>query len=87
MPQADDRQHAHRTESVATHRSGAGPADRTARRYATCGNVERLGQATTEALRQHPDYQIISSYPGLGDTTAALVRAEIGDDRCRLRAA
>jgi transposase len=52
---------------------------------AACGNVERLGQATADAFRQHPDHQIISSFPGLGDTTGARILAEIGDDRGRFR--
>jgi transposase len=52
---------------------------------AACGNVEQLGQATADAFRQHPDHQIISSFPGLGDTTGARILAEIGDDRDRFR--
>jgi transposase len=31
----------------------------------------------------NPDYQIITSFTGLGDTTGARVLAEIGDDRAR----
>ena len=33
--------------------------------------------------RQHPDYAIITSFPGLADSTGARVLAEIGDDRAR----
>ena len=48
-----------------------------------CANVERLGQATAEAFRQHHHYAVITSFPGLGDQTGARVLAEIGDDRHR----
>jgi transposase len=48
-----------------------------------CASVEQLGQATAEAFAQHPDYQIITSFTGLGDTTGTRVLAEIGDDRTR----
>jgi hypothetical protein len=34
-------------------------------------------------LQTHPDYAIITSFPGLGDSTGARVRAEISDDRTR----
>lgn len=45
--------------------------------------VEQLGEATSEAFRQHPDYQVVTSFPGLGELTGARVLAEIGDDRSR----
>lgn len=48
-----------------------------------CASVEQLGQATAQVFTQHPDYQIITSFTGLGDTTRARVLAEIGDDRTR----
>src|SRR5205085_10983859 len=32
---------------------------------------------------EHPDYQIITSFPGLADVSGAIVLAEIGDDRNR----
>ncbi|WP_371927775.1 IS110 family transposase [Lentzea sp. HUAS12] len=48
-----------------------------------CGSVEQLGQAAAEAFRQHPDYAVITSFPGLGELTGARVFAEIGDDRAR----
>jgi transposase len=50
---------------------------------AECAAVERLTQAISEAFREHPDHQIITSFPGLGDVTGARVLAEIGDDRSR----
>jgi transposase len=48
---------------------------------AECANADRLGQTVTEAFTQHPDYQIITSFPGLGDELGARLLAEIGDDR------
>ncbi|MDI6105788.1 IS110 family transposase [Actinoplanes sp. NEAU-A12] len=48
-----------------------------------CDNVDRLAEAVTAALQQHPDYQILVSFPGLSETGAARVLAEIGDDRAR----
>lgn len=52
-----------------------------------CDSVDQLGEATTAAFQQHPDYAIITSYPGLGDVTSARVLAELGDDRARLATA
>jgi transposase len=48
-----------------------------------CTSVERLGQASTEAFAQHPDHDVIVSFPGLGELTGARVFAELGDDRTR----
>lgn len=48
-----------------------------------CSSVEDLGQAAAELFQQHPDYGIITSFPGLADSTGARVLAEIGDDRAR----
>jgi transposase len=48
-----------------------------------CVNTEQLGQAAAEAFQQHPDYTIITSFPGLADLTGARVLAEVGDDRTR----
>jgi transposase len=48
-----------------------------------CSNVDRLGQAVAQAFQAHPDYAIIKSFPGLGDTTGARLLGEIGDDRTR----
>jgi transposase len=47
---------------------------------AVCQSIERLA----DAFRQHPDYAIITSFPGLADISGASVLAEIGDDRSRL---
>ena len=48
-----------------------------------CANVDELGPASAELFQQHPDYAIITSFPGLADSTGARVLAEIGDDRAR----
>jgi transposase len=48
-----------------------------------CDSVEDLAAATNQALASHPDYTIITSFPGLADTSGARVLAEIGDDRAR----
>lgn len=48
-----------------------------------CASVDDLGQASAELFERHPDYPIITSFPGLGDSTGARVLAEIGDDRSR----
>ena len=48
-----------------------------------CTNVAELGEAAAELFRQHPDYTIITSFPGLADSTGSGVLAEIGDDRTR----
>jgi transposase len=50
---------------------------------AVCDSVHQLAAALTEAFRQHPDYEIITSFPGLADLSGAIVLAEIGDDRTR----
>jgi len=48
-----------------------------------CANVDELGQAAAELFQTHPDHAIITSFPGLADSTGARVLAEIGDDRTR----
>lgn len=48
-----------------------------------CTNADELGEAAAELFRRHPDYTIITSFPGLADSTGARVLAEIGDDRTR----
>jgi transposase len=48
-----------------------------------CANVDELGLASAELFQQHPDYAIITNFPGLADSTGARVLAEIGDDRAR----
>jgi transposase len=46
-----------------------------------CANVDDL--ASAELFESHPDCTIITSLPGLGDSTSARVLAEIDDDRDR----
>lgn len=53
---------------------------------AECNSVEQHAAATAEAFAQHPDYQIIISFPGLADLSGARVLGEIGDDRTRFAA-
>jgi transposase len=48
-----------------------------------CDSVEALATATNQAFAQHPDYTIITSFPGLADTLGARILAEVGDDRAR----
>ncbi len=48
-----------------------------------CTSADDLAQAAVESFEQHPDAQIITSFPGLGSLTGARVLAEIGDDRSR----
>ncbi|MFJ9371687.1 IS110 family transposase [Nocardia sp. NPDC101769] len=50
---------------------------------AACTGADDLEQAAAEEFRKHPDYAIVTSFPGLADLTGARVLAEIGDDRTR----
>ena len=50
---------------------------------AVCESAVQLAAALAEAFCQHPDYEIITSFPGLADVSGAIVLAEIGDDRNR----
>ena len=50
---------------------------------AACDGLAQLAEAVTEQFRQHPDYAVITSFPGLGEITGARVLAELGDDRTR----
>ncbi|XKK60776.1 IS110 family transposase [Streptomyces sp. ARC32] len=50
---------------------------------AACTAADDLAQAVEEAFPQHPDAEIILSFPGLGVQLGARVLAEIGDDRSR----
>lgn len=50
---------------------------------AACAAAGDLEQAVIESFNQHPDAEIITSFPGLGPLTGARVLAEIGDDRSR----
>ena len=48
-----------------------------------CNNVDELGRASAELFQTHPDYAVITSFPGLADSSGARVLGEIGDDRSR----
>ncbi|MFE4933448.1 MULTISPECIES: IS110 family RNA-guided transposase [unclassified Streptomyces] len=50
---------------------------------AACLAAEELATAVEEHFHQHPDAEILLSFPGLGVQLAARVLAEIGDDRGR----
>ncbi|KQV13478.1 MULTISPECIES: IS110 family transposase [unclassified Kitasatospora] len=50
---------------------------------AACTAADDLAQAVEEVFPQHPDAEIILSFPGLGAQLGARVLAEIGDDRER----
>ncbi|MGW0772042.1 IS110 family transposase [Streptomyces sp. NPDC002676] len=50
---------------------------------AACTAADNLAKAVGEAFPQHPDAEILLSFPGLGIQLAARVLAEIGDDRTR----
>ncbi|MFJ3205690.1 transposase [Streptomyces sp. NPDC086989] len=45
--------------------------------------ADNLAEAVDEAFPQHPDAEIILSFPGLGTQLGARVFAEISDDRTR----
>jgi len=46
-------------------------------------SVDQLAAALIKEFAQHPDHEIITSFPGLADISGAIVLAEIGDDRSR----
>ena len=50
---------------------------------AACAAADELAEAAIAHFEQHPDAEIITSFPGLGMLTGARVLAEIGDDRAR----
>ncbi|MGW0943219.1 IS110 family transposase [Streptomyces sp. NPDC002623] len=50
---------------------------------AACRAAGELAEAVEESFRQHPDAEILLSFPGLGVQLGARVLAEIGDDRDR----
>lgn len=50
---------------------------------AACTATDNLAEAVETSFRQHPDAEILLSFPGLGAQTGARVLAEIGDDRAR----
>lgn len=50
---------------------------------AACTAADDLAKAVEEAFPQHPDAEILLSFPGLGIQLAARILAEIGDDHTR----
>ena len=50
---------------------------------AACAAADELAEAAIAHFDQHPDAEIITSFPGLGKLAGARVLAEIGDDRSR----
>jgi hypothetical protein len=50
---------------------------------AACTAADDLTEAAIAHFEQHPDAEIITSFPGLGMLAGARVLAEIGDDRSR----
>jgi Transposase/Transposase IS116/IS110/IS902 family len=50
---------------------------------AACTAADDLAEAAAAHFDQHPDAQIITSFPGLGSLAGARVLGEIGDDRTR----
>lgn len=50
---------------------------------AACTALDNLAHALGNAFAQHPDAEIITSFPGLATVTGARLLAEIGDDRNR----
>lgn len=50
---------------------------------AACAAADELAEAAIAHFEQHPDAEIITSFPGLGNLAGARVLAEIGDDRAR----
>ncbi|GAA0270180.1 IS110-like element IS117 family transposase [Actinomadura nitritigenes] len=48
-----------------------------------CDSVDELAEAALAGFQKHPDYEVITSFPGLGDLSGARVLAELGDDRDR----
>ncbi|MFI8875171.1 IS110 family RNA-guided transposase [Streptomyces sp. NPDC055243] len=50
---------------------------------AACTAADNLAEAVDEEFPQHPDAEILLSFPGLGIQLAARVLAEIGDDHTR----
>ncbi|KPI01966.1 transposase IS111A/IS1328/IS1533 [Actinobacteria bacterium OK006] len=50
---------------------------------AACTAADDLAKAVEETLPQHPDAEVLLSFPGLGVQLGARVLAEIGDDHTR----
>lgn len=54
---------------------------------AACRAADELADAAAEAFAEHPDAEILISFPGIGPLTGARVLDEIGDDRSRFDSA
>jgi transposase len=52
---------------------------------AACRAADDLAEAAAAAFAEHPDAEILTSFPGIGPLTGARVLGEIGDDRTRFR--
>jgi transposase len=50
---------------------------------AACTAADQLAEAVEDTFPQHPDAEILLSFPGLGIQLGARILAEIGDDRTR----
>ncbi|MGW6796728.1 IS110 family transposase [Streptomyces chartreusis] len=50
---------------------------------AACHAADDLAKVVEESFREHPDAEVLLSFPGLGVQLGARVLAEIGDDRSR----
>ncbi|GAA3776471.1 hypothetical protein GCM10022206_14100 [Streptomyces chiangmaiensis] len=50
---------------------------------AACRAADELAEAAANAFAQHPDAEILGSFPGIGPLTGARILGEIGDDRDR----
>lgn len=50
-----------------------------------CHTAEQLADALATAFAAHPAAEVLRSFPGLGELTAARVLAEVGDDPTRFR--
>ncbi|MEV8207846.1 IS110 family transposase [Streptomyces sp. NPDC079189] len=50
---------------------------------AACTAADDLAEAVEESFPQHPDAEVLLSFPGLGIQLAARILAEIGDDHTR----
>ncbi len=50
---------------------------------AACTAADQFAEAVEKGFPQHPDAEILLSFPGVGIQLAARILAEIGDDRTR----
>jgi transposase len=76
------RQPARVEAAMAAHAAGLVAALDTA-----AANVARLEADLETSFAEHPDAEIITSFPGLGTVLGARILAEIGDDRARFATA